>query len=189
MIRRPRRVVPASLVALLVLAVMVLLVWSCAQVLLGQQPVLPFAELAEQGSTLTWNALPVLVAGGVLAALGLVLLACAWLPGAPNVLPLADLATPTGNDARNDAAGHTRAGATRRGVRQAVALAAGRVDGVSGATAQVTPRRVRTTVRTSLNDTSALTGQVLIAVGEQLSTIALQRAPKVSVRVNRTRST
>lgn len=181
MIRRPRRVVPASIVALLVLAAMVLLVWSCVQILLGQQPVLPFAELAEQGSGLTWNALPVLIAGGVLAALGLVLLACAWLPGAPNVLPLAEV--------DGDAAGHTRTGATRRGVRQAVSTAAGRVDGVSGATAQVTPGRVRTTVNTSLNDTSALAGQVRTAVDEQLTTIALRRAPKLSVRVNRTRST
>jgi Family of unknown function (DUF6286) len=179
-IRRPRRVVPASIVALVVLAVMVLLVWSCVQVLLGRQPVLPFAELGEQGAGLTWNAVPVLVTGGALAALGLVLLVCAWLPGTPNVLPLAAVDGDTGR---------TRTGATRRGIRQAVAMAAGRVDGVSTATAQVTPGRIRTTVRTSLNDAGALPGQVRAAVDGQLSTIALRRAPKVSVRVNRTRST
>lgn len=184
MIRRPRRVVPASVVALLVLAAMVLIAWSCVQVLLGRQPVLPFAELAEQGSAMTWDALPVLVAGAVLAALGLVLLACAWLPGTPNVLPLADL------DAATDdgPAGHVRAGATRRGVHHAVTTAAGRVDGVSGASARIGSRRVRTTVTTSLNDTTALTGQVRTAVDEQLSAIALERAPKVSVKINRTRS-
>lgn len=184
MIRRPRRVVPASLVALLVLAAMVLLTWSCVQVLLGRPPVLPFAELAEQGSEVTWNALPVLVAGAVLAVLGLVVLACAWLPGAPNVLPLADLDTAAGSGAT----GRIRTGATRRGVRHAVTAAAGRVDGVSGASARIGSRRVRTTVTTSLNDTTALTGQVRTAVDEQLATIALDRAPRVSVRIHRTRS-
>jgi hypothetical protein len=176
MIRRPRRVIPASIVALLVLAAMVILVWSCIQVLLGQQPILPFTSLAEQGTRLHWNDLPVLISGGLLAALGLTLLTCAWLPGAPKVLALADLGS------------QTQAGATRRSVRQAVTTAAGRVDGVSSAAAHITPTRVRATVHTPLRETDALPEKVRAAIGDQLTTIGLQRSPRISVRVNRTRS-
>ena len=125
MIRRPRRVIPASIVAGLLLVAMVVVVWSCVQVLLGQAPLLPLTSLAARGSELHWNDLAVLIGGGILAGLGLVLLACAWLPGAPNVLSLADVGD------------QTQAGATTRTVRQAVAAAASRVVGVSAATAQV----------------------------------------------------
>jgi hypothetical protein len=169
-------VVPASIVAVLLLAAMVVVVWSCVQVLLGQAPLIPFVSLVARGTALRWNDLAVLVGGGVLAGLGLVLLACAWLPGAPNVLSLADVGD------------QTRAGATRRSVRHAVVTAASRVDGVSAATAQVTASRVRTTVRTPLRSTGELPAQVRAAVGERLTTIALRRPPTITVRVNRTRS-
>jgi hypothetical protein len=176
-IRRPRRVVPATIVAVLLLAAAVLLVWACVQVLLGQTPIVPFAALAEWGAQAAWADVVVLVGGGVLAALGIVLLACAWTPGAPNVLALADV----GDD--------IDAGATRRTVRHAVAAAAGRVDGVTAASAQVSPGRVRATVTTPLRDAGALPAEVRAAVGDQLTALALRRAPRISVRVNQSRST
>ncbi len=177
MIRRPRRVIPASIVALLVLAAMVVLIWSLVQVLLGQQPLVSFSFLAAQGAGLTWNALPVLIAGGVLAALGLILLGCAWKPGAPNVLALTEVGA------------HTQAGATRRTVRHAVTTAANQVEGVTHTTVELTRSRVRATVNTLLDDTAELSEQVHAAVGDRLATIALARSPQISVRVNRTRST
>lgn len=177
MIRRPRRVIPAAVVAALVLALAVLVVWSCVQVLLGQAPVLPFGSLADRGAGLDWSDPVVLVAGGVLAALGIVLLLCAWLPGKPNVLSLAEVGD------------RTQAGATRRSVRTAVVHAARQVDGVSAASAQVTPGRVRATVTTPLRDTADLSEHVRAAVGDQLTTIALDRPPTIHVRVNRSRST
>ncbi len=177
MIRRPRRVIPASIVALLVLAAMVVLIWSLVQILLGQQPIVSFGFLAEQGAGLAWNALPVLIGGGVLALLGVILLACAWKPGAPNVLALAEVGT------------HTQAGATRRSVRHAVTTAANQVEGVTHATVELTRNRVRATVSTPLHDTADLSEQVTTAVGDRLTTIALARPPRISVRVNRTRST
>ncbi len=176
MIRRPRRVVPATLVALLLLAATVLIVVSCVQLLLGQPPLLPFDALAAQGSASRWNGPAVLVGGGVLVLLGVTLLACAWAPGTPNVLPLG------GRDAR------VAAGVTRRSLRQDLNSAAEGVDGISGATTTVTPSRIRSTVRTGLLDTSGLAEQVRTAVGERLTAIALQRSPKIAVRVGRTRS-
>ena len=174
MIRRPRRVIPSSIVAAILLALMVLVIASCVQVLLGQAPVIPFGSLATRGSELTWADLPVLIGGGVLGALGVILLVCAWLPGAPNVLSLAAVGA------------GTQAGATRRSVRTAVVRAARRVDGVSRATASVSPGRVRATVSTPLREAGDLPDQVRSAVGEQLTTIALERSPTIRVRVHNT---
>jgi len=177
MIRRPRRVFPATMVAVVLLAAMVLIVISCVQILLGQPPLIGFATLAAQGASLHWADVAVLVAGGVLAALGVVLLVCAWSPGKPSVLPLAS------------SGGRSSAGATRHSLRRAVIDAAGRVDGVSHATATITASRVRATVSTPLRDRGDLAERVETAVGEQLTTIALDRPPTVNVRVNTARST
>ena len=174
MIRRPRRVVPATLVAVLLLAAMVLLVVACVQVLLGQSPVIAFGDLGAQGATLRWADLVVLVAGGVIAALGVVLLICAWSPGKPSVLPLAATS------------GGSSAGASRSSLRRAVEQAAGDVDGVSHASVKVGPSRVRATVSTPLRDNGGLSGRVEKVVGERLTDIALDRPPRITVRVSPT---
>ena len=88
MIRRPRRSLPAALLALVLLAAAVLVALSCIQLLLHQNPLIPFDALAEYAANLRWND-PVSIAAGVVAAvLGLILLAAALLPGKPTVLPL-----------------------------------------------------------------------------------------------------
>lgn len=167
MIRRHRRVAPASIVALLLLAAMVLIVIACVQTLLGHPPLLPFAALADRAGTLAWSSPAVLGGGGVLALLGLVLLVCAWSPGSATVLPLAG--------------GYSSAGATRHSLRRVVTQAAGRVDGISKATATIGRRRVRTTVTTPLRDTTGLGEQVRAAVDDQLAGIALARPPRITV--------
>lgn len=176
MIRRHRRVVPATIVAVVLLAAMVAIIASCVQVLLGQPPLIGFADLAAQGAALRWVDVVVLIAGAILAVLGVILLACAWSPGKPTVLPLAS-ADPQ----------HT-AGATRHSLRRTMINAAEGVDGVRHATAVVTPRRIRTTVTTSLRDDSGLSDRVRTAVGERLTAIALDRPPRIDVRVNHARS-
>jgi type IV secretory pathway TrbL component len=173
-IRRPRRVVPAVIVAVVLLAVMVLLVVACVQVLLGQAPVIAFGDLGAHGAALRWADLVVLVAGGVVAALGVVLLICAWSPGRPSVLPLAATS------------GGSSAGATRHSLRRAIEQAAGDVDGVSRASAKVGASRVRATIATPLRERTELSGLVEKAVGERLTDIALDRRPRITVRVNQT---
>jgi Family of unknown function (DUF6286) len=171
-IRRPRRVVPATLVAVVLLAAMIVLVVACVQALLGQSPVIAFGDLAAQGATLRWADLVVLIAGGAVAVLGVVLLACAWSPGRPSVLPLAATS------------GGSSAGASRSSLRRAVEQAAGEVDGVSHASVKVGTSRVRATVSTPLRDDAGLSNRVEKAVGERLIDIALDRPPRVTVRVN-----
>jgi Family of unknown function (DUF6286) len=175
-IRRPRRVVPATLVAVVLLGAMVLLIVACVQVLLGQPPVIAFGDLGAQAASLRWADLLVLVAGGVAAALGVVLLICAWSPGKPSVLPLAS------------ASGRSTAGATRHSLERAVVQAAGEVDGVSHASAKVGASQVRATVSTPLRESGDLSGRIEKAVGERLTDIALDRRPRISVRVNQTGS-
>jgi len=85
--------------------------------------------------------------------------------------------------------GCSSAGATRHSLRRVVIDAASRVDGVSHAAATVTASRVKATVSTPLHDSSGLADQVRTAVGEQLTAIALDRPPRINVRVNTTRST
>jgi hypothetical protein len=174
-IRRPRRSLPATLVAFVLFAAMVLLVTACVQVLVGSPPVLPFTELATEAHTVRWDNVFVLVAGAVLVVLGVVLLACAWVPGVPEVLPLT-------------AAPGAAAGVTRRSLRRNLIAAARRVDGVSGATVTVTGGRVRARVATPLRDASDLPSRVRSALDQRLDAIALSRTPRVSVRVRRDRS-
>lgn len=176
MIRRPRRSLPATLVAFVLFAAMVLLVTACVQVLVGSPPALPFAELAAEAHTVRWDNVFVLVAGAVLVVLGVVLLACAWVPGVPEVLPL------TG------ARGATAAGVTRRSLRRNLIAAARRVDGVSGASVTVAGGRVRARVATPLRDASDLPSRVRSALDQRLEAIGLSRTPRVSVRVRRDRS-
>ena len=80
MIRRPRRSVAASLVALVLLAVCVLLAVAVVQQLLGQQPVLPFTDLNALAAGLTGADVAFLVLSGVLALAGLVLVLVALRP-------------------------------------------------------------------------------------------------------------
>lgn len=180
MIRRPRRVVPATIVALVLLAAAVPTVWSGAQVLLGQSPVVPFAALATAAASLTWAAMPVLAAAGVLAVAGIVLILAAVVPGKPTVLALAD---------RTWNSSQPSAGATRRSISTAVKAAASGVSGVDRATVGLSGRTVTATVHTPLRADPELTAQVRTAVTARLDDIAPARPLKVRIRTTAARHT
>jgi hypothetical protein len=176
-IRRPRRTVPAVLVAVTVLAVAVLGTWSSVQVLLGEQPVVPFSDLAAAPAALSPADPPVLATAAVAAVLGLALLLGALVPGAPTVLALA---APTG-PARLDA------GVTRRSLARSLARAA-EVDGVDRAVVRLGRRRVvvtaRSPYRTAQPDLAADIGD---AVAARLADIGLARPRSVTVRLGQPR--
>lgn len=175
MIRRPRRSLTASLVALVLLVAAVLVTWSCVQVLLGRTPIVPFGAIGAAGAAVT--AQGVLAAAAVVAALGMVLLVVAILPGRPTVLPLAN---------RGEVA--PVAGATRRSLRHAVAASAGSVDGVDRASATISGRTVTATVHTPFRAGPELTEQVRTAVTARLHDIALARPLRVRVRTTAARN-
>ncbi|HEX4247706.1 MAG TPA: DUF6286 domain-containing protein [Pseudonocardia sp.] len=173
MIRRHRRVLPASLVALAGLAIAGLTATSCVQLLLHRPPVLPFAAVARLGASLTWAHPLVMAAGAVLAGLGVVLLAAAALPGSPTVLPLQP-----GRDIDT--------GATRASLVHTLCGTAADVDGVDRARLRI-GRKIRATVRTPLRDAADLAGQVEAALDRRLDDIALAHRPPVRVRVHTTK--
>ncbi len=171
MIRRPRRTLPATLVALVLLAAAALTAVSCVQVLTGRPPWLPFTAAAAFGATLTWSHPLTLVVALIVLLLGLVLLAAAVVPGAPTVLALVG------------AADQPTSGATRASVATALRNAAGAVDGVDTATVRVRGGAVTATVRTPIRESAALAEQVRAAITDRLDDLALARAPRIRVRV------
>lgn len=176
MIRRPRRTLPALLVALGLLAVAVLTAISCIQLLLGRPPLLPFADLAQTGSGLSWNQPVVLTCAAVITVLGLVLLAAGVVPGTPTVLPLARVA------------GQPETGITRPSLTRSLTNAAAAVDGVDHARVRVRTWRVTTTVRTTRLKPPDLAEQVRDAVTQRLDDIAPARQPQIRVRLSTARS-
>ncbi|SFW70890.1 DUF6286 domain-containing protein [Amycolatopsis australiensis] len=102
--RRPRRSAPAAVVAI--------------QLILGERPWISYDAVATTLHGQHWSDLLPAIAGGVTAALGLVLLLAAILPGAPTVLPLN---------------GPFDAGAARGSYRSTLRAAAARVDGLADA--------------------------------------------------------
>jgi len=179
-IRRPRRTVPAVLVAAVLLAVAVLVIWSSVQVLLGQQPVVPFADVAAAPAALTPAEPLVLAAAALCALVGLVLVVVAVVPGAPTVLPLATPAEP---------ASRLTAGVTRRSLIRTLSRAAA-VDGVDAAKVRLARRRVVVTARTPYRTAQPdLTDQVRAAVTARLADIGLARPVTVAVRLEQPRRT
>lgn len=176
MIRRPRRTVPATIAALVVLAAAVVVTISCIQVIVGSPPLIPFGALGALAGDTSWNDPAVLAAGAVLALIGIVLLACALLPGTPQVLALA-----TGND-------HTDAGVARRSLANDLTSHARRADGITGAHVTVGGRTVKVIAHTPLRDHSGLSERVRELVGERLDDINLARRPRLRVTVTPDRS-
>ena len=177
MIRRPRRSLPATLLALVLLTAAVLVALSCIQLLRHQSPLIPFAALAAFGASLHWNDPITLLAGAVAAALGLLLLTAALLPGKPTVLPLAGRAD------------QTSAGVSRHSLRRDLTTTAAGVDGVSFATVRVRRARIIATVRSDAADTAGVPKQVRSRLDQRLTDIALARRPRLRIRVSSKRST
>jgi hypothetical protein len=173
--RRPRRTVPATLVALVVLAAAVLVAVSCIQLLAGQTPWLPFTAMAEFGAGLAWNQPVMLAIAAAVALLGLVLLLAALKPGTPTVLPLAS------------AENQPDTGATRSSLTNVLTTTAAGVDGVDKAKVRLGGRTVIARVHTPLRDPGELADHVRAAITDRLDDIGLARRPRIRVRVASTR--
>ncbi|SDH50294.1 hypothetical protein SAMN05216553_12519 [Lentzea fradiae] len=171
MIRRPRRVLPALLTALVLLAVSVVVAVSAIQLALGETPWLSYDAVAGRLHGLTWSAREVAVAGGVAVAIGVLLFLAAVVPGRARTAALDD-----------------RTAVSVRGLRNAVRLAA-QVDGVESAVVKANRRRVKTVVRTRRAVVGGLGDTVRAAVEDRVGQFALARPPQVVVRVKTGRGT
>jgi hypothetical protein len=175
-IRRPRRSLPATLTAVALLAASALVATSAIQMIAGRRPILSYEAVAETLNRTRWDGWGAVVAGGVAAALGLVLLLAAVLPGSATVVPLDD----DGNG--------LDAGASRRGLRTTLRGVVAEVDGVSSATLAVRRHRVTAKVHTDRASGEGLADAVYAALERRIEEIALAARPALRVRVLSTRS-
>ena len=174
---RPRRMVPATIVAVVLIVVSAFVAAGIIAALAGRRlDILHPGAVASWLAGLRWHDAIPLAVGVVAMVVGLILLVAAVKPGRAKVVALAcdepDVVI----------------GLTRRGVRCVAAVAAGDVDGVERARARVRGRRVRVKVTTPLREASEV-----VAVGERarqaaeraLDELDLARPVKVAVRVRK----
>lgn len=174
--RRSSRVVPAVVVAVLLLALGVLVALATiARLVNGSWPL---AATSATGALtrLTWGAAPVVAAGVVLALLGLFLLLAGLVPGGLRSARL-DVPAETGAVADTDAVISTRALARIAGSR------ADQVDGVDRVSASATTRRVRLAVTTSSAQVEEIRTAVTQGVTDALTRAGVRPVPRVSTAV------
>lgn len=191
MTRRPRRTLPALLVALVLLALGALAATSAVQTLLGRTPVVSLDAVPSALNGVAWESPIVLIVAGVAALVGLVLLLAAILPGPSHVLPLttapAAPAGDTGDRGPWSGGGVEAAGWHRSDLGQRLRRRAQTVEGVSGATAQVRRRSVKVVARTHRATTAELRDAVESALSTDLDSLGLARRPRLRVSVSSTR--
>ena len=162
-------------VALALVAGSVLLALEVGYAAAGKPPLLvPWPRLYELGDNQWDTALVRLVAAGVLLV-GLLLLLIALKPRRAPRLRIAS--SQPGVDAA----------ITRRSLRTTLLNAATRVDGISGAKAKVSKRKVTVTATSRLGtpDTArSLTGQLEAALRARLDSLQLAKTPRLRARVS-----
>ncbi|SDR95230.1 DUF6286 domain-containing protein [Actinopolymorpha singaporensis] len=172
---RPRRVLPATIVAIVLAVVAGLVALEVIGGLFGSPPgLLPVERLSALGRETRWNdSLPFAVCG-LAVLLGLLLVFLALKPGRPRAVVLAS-ADP-----------QVVMGIESAGMSRHLARAAESVPGVSSAQVAVSARRVRVVASSSLRDTVGLDEQVRTAVSERVDELApMAGRPNVRVTVRR----
>lgn len=175
--RRPRRGLPATLIAVVLIAAATVVTVVAVQMIIGERPWVEFGTVAAWLHGMRWRDVAVAVAGAVVCVVGAVLVLCAVLPGRLTVVPL-----------RGDAPG-TDSGASRRSLRATLRVAASTVDGVRAARLVLRGRRITITVHTNRTNTAGLADAVRAAVDRRLEQIAPVDFPPRRVRVRGRRET
>ena len=174
--RRPARTIPATLTAVVLLALGVGLVWAAVQRLVqGSWPA--FADQTGAWvAALAWGTVWVLVLAIAVAVLGLILLVAAIKPGPPTAMSV-----DSGSSA--DAAGaSTEVVMTRRSVAKLATARAGQVDGVDSVSSVVGARKITVSVKTPSQQLAEIEQQVRDRVTDALQSAGLAPMPAVVVR-------
>lgn len=170
---RPRRTIPATLTALVLLAACVLVAIVAVQLIIGQSPLISYRSVTDALRSTRWSDTITLIAGGAFALLGLLLLVATLLPGKPTVLPLN---------------GDLDAGITRRSLRLALQNTASSVDGVSRAKLKLGRRRIVARIRTDRTNTAGLADAVRAALDRRLDQLTPLVRPGVKIQLRANRS-
>jgi hypothetical protein len=171
-IRRPRRGIPATLTALVVLVVCALVATIAIQLISGKPPVLSYQAIAADLHRAQWRDLVVAVTGGTVALVGLVLLLTAVIPGRAMVLPL-------GADDPD-----LLAGVTRRSLLLTLRSAAAAVDGVAKVKVALRGKAVSVNARADRTDDTGIADALRAAVQSRITQLSPATAPVVRVRVH-----
>ena len=171
--RRPTRSVPVGLLGLALLALGVLAAWLLGSLLIdGAWPAWAASRLQMIGA-LPLGSTPVLVTAGVLAALGLILLLAALLPGRAARSRVLEDAIP----------GQTAV--SHRDLARRVTLRAERVDGVHSARAAISGRRLDVLVRTVVDDPESVLRAARTAVEDSVDELRPATEFRTRVRIRR----
>ncbi|WP_227983614.1 DUF6286 domain-containing protein [Nocardia spumae] len=172
--RRPRRIVPAVVVAVVLLGVAIVVAVSLIQNLAHSDELVPYDTVATRLHDTTWHSAWVLGVGIGVAVVGVVLLVAAVIPGRRVVVAL-------------EADEGMDAGIMRRSLDGALDDAAASVAGLEAARVRRTRKHIRVQGRAAHPDHADLEQTVEAAVSDRLSRIAPQSAPPVSVRLRTSR--
>lgn len=169
---RPRRAVPAAVLAAVSTVIAVLVLVEVVAALLNRPAVvLPVPWLARLGRTTHWDDLAVLAGAAALTALGAGIALSALSPGRPRAYPL------EGGDPG------VLMGVAPAGLRRYAEHAAREVEGVTAAHARTGRHRMRIRVTSPLHDPRDLPGEVRAAVERRFGELALLNPPRLRVRV------
>ncbi|WP_239476881.1 DUF6286 domain-containing protein [Nocardia arizonensis] len=151
MIRRSRRVIPAVVVAIVVLALCVAVSVSLIQRMAGARQYLSYDTVATRLHDLTWGDYQVLIAGVAVALLGLLALGAALWPGRAAVLPLSE-------------SDEVRAGVSRAGLRTSLRTAAAQVEGLESVRVELHRKTVTVRGQAWQSNTDGIAEEVCAAV-------------------------
>lgn len=169
--RRPARSVPVTLLALLLIAIGGVGAWLLGSLLIdGAMPSSAAGSLDQVGG-LRMDATPVLVTAGVLAALGIVLLLCAIVPGRSSRRRVLD----------GDVPGQTAV--SHRDLARRVRLRIERVDGVQSAQVDVGRSKVDVRARTVVDDVDRVLQGCRTAADQAVDELRPSKTLRTRVRV------
>ncbi|GAA4577324.1 DUF6286 domain-containing protein [Planotetraspora kaengkrachanensis] len=158
---RPRRVIPAAISALALLAAGILTAVETISALAGRPArLLPYDQVSEWAATTAWQDRQALTSAGITAVLGLLLLLFALVAGRPRLVALR-----TGDP-------DLVAGVRPRTLARLLGAAASGADGVRRARTKIRGRQVVVKAATDLRDTAGVEQRVLTAVEDELGRLA-----------------
>ena len=184
--KRPSRIGPAVVVALILLLLAVGLGWAGIAAFASFGTVAaglieaPESGIAEAAGNLHWNSAPVIAVGVTLALLGLIALILGVSPGARRILGV-----------RADGAEHIgdfEVALPTSALSQIAAAAADGIDGVIGVKASSNAKSTIVTFSTPVRDFEPIRAEVEAAVKDRFASISFDRTPTVKVQARRSQS-
>ena len=178
---RPSRAVPALIVAIVLLAAGIALVWlTITRLINGDWPSL-LQGPRDWFTALAWNAPSIWGIGIAAVVMGMILLLCAIIPGGFSALTVNDSATKAEDGA--SLVQDQEIVMTRRAVAHLAKAQCMQIDGVGSATATATTTRVRLSVKTSLHEPGDLHTRVTDAVRARLEETGIDPVPQVTATI------